>query len=91
MSATVINPALPLGSLAPSQTRWIISRRDDMVWFIGSAAISYLALALMALGFPVTLIYFIWLIGVDGPHVIATVSRTYFDKHERARLGWCFR
>jgi hypothetical protein len=88
MSATVINPALPLGSLAPSRTQWIISRHDDMVWFIGSAAVGYLALALMALGFPVTLIYFIWLIGVDGPHVIATVSRTYFDKHERARLGW---
>jgi hypothetical protein len=46
-----INPALPLAPL-PSRTRWIISRRDDLVWLIGSAAISYLALALMTLGFP---------------------------------------
>jgi hypothetical protein len=82
MSATAIS--LP----APWRTNWIISKRDDLTWFIGSAAISYLAFGLMAAGFPITLIYLIWLIGVDGPHVIATVTRTYFDKQERARLGW---
>jgi hypothetical protein len=89
MSSTVITPSLaavPAPASAP--TRWIISRRDDLVWFIGSAAVSYLALALMASGFPLTLIYFIWFVGVDGPHVIATVTRTYCDKQERARLGW---
>jgi hypothetical protein len=72
----------------PVRTNWIISRRDDLIWFIGSGAIGYLALGLMAVGFPITLIYLLWLVGVDGPHVIATVTRTYFDKQERQRLGW---
>ncbi len=76
------------GAPVAAAPRWIISRRDDLTWFIGSAAAGYLALALMASGFPMTLIYFIWFIGVDGPHVIATVTRTYFDKQERSRLGW---
>ena len=73
---------------APWRTTWIISKRDDLTWFIGSAAVSYLAFGLMATGFPIMLIYLIWLIGIDGPHVIATVTRTYFDKQERQRLGW---
>jgi len=73
---------------APWRTNWIISKRDDLTWFIGSAVVSYVAFGLMAGGFPISLIFMIWLIGVDGPHVIATVTRTYFDKQERKRLGW---
>ena len=42
----------------------------------------------MALGVGVALIQFIWFFGVDGPHVQSTITRTYFDKAERARLGW---
>jgi hypothetical protein len=82
VSTTVV--AIP----APWRTNWIISKRDDLTWFIGSAVVSYAAFGLMATGFPIMLIYLIWLIGVDGPHVIATVTRTYFDKQERQRLGW---
>src|ERR1700733_1437510 len=87
MSSAVISPTFS-GMPATAATRWIISRRDDLTWFIGSAGVGYLALGLMAVGFPITLIYLIWLVGVDGPHVIATVTRTYFDKQERKRLGW---
>jgi hypothetical protein len=29
----------------------------------------------------------IWFFGIDGPHVWATASRTYFDRQERHRLG----
>src|SRR5215471_2947039 len=72
----------------PFRTNWIISRRDDLVWFIGSALAGYVALALLASGVPLAPVYLVWLIGVDGPHVIATVTRTYLDKQERARLGW---
>ena len=88
MSASTIAPVVPTG-VAPARFRanWVISRRDDLAWFIGSAGIGYLALALMAAGFPITPIYYLWMLGVDGPHVIATVTRTYFDKQERARLG----
>jgi hypothetical protein len=89
MSTSALIPALsPSLGTQPFRTNWIISRRDDLTWFIGPAAVSYLAFALMAAGFPITLIYFIWFVGVDGPHVIATVTRTYFDRQERKRLGW---
>ena len=73
---------------APPAVQWIISRKDDLIWFIGSALIGYLALGLMAAGFPIQLIYLVWVLGVDGPHVIGTVTRTYFDRNERIKLGW---
>jgi hypothetical protein len=99
MSSSAITPAFPqpTGSqpigpqsagVRPAGTSWIISRHDDLVWFIGPAAISYLALALMAAGFPITPIYLTWFLAVDGPHVMATVTRTYLDTRERKRLGW---
>ena len=89
MSTAALTPAFPQAlDVRPLRSRWIISRGQDLTWFIGSAAISYLALGLMSVGFPITLIYLIWLVGVDGPHVVATVTRTYFDTEERKRLGW---
>lgn len=88
MSTGVLTAPVAPPALAPWRANWIISRRDDLTWFIGSAVVSYVAFGLMAAGFPITLIYLIWLVGVDGPHVIATVTRTYFDKQERKRLGW---
>jgi hypothetical protein len=71
-----------------SETRWIISRRDDLIWFVGTALVGYAALALMSAGVSLTLLTTVWLMGVDGPHVCGTVTRTYFDKQERRRLGW---
>ena len=88
MSTSVLTTPLTPSIGSPWTTKWIISKRDDLTWFIGSATISYIAYGLMSAGFPITLIYLIWLVGVDGPHVIATVTRTYFDKQERGRLGW---
>jgi hypothetical protein len=67
--------------------KWIISRGQDLTWFIGPALVSYLVLGLLAGGFPMTPLFLIWLIGIDGPHVLATVTRTYFDPIERRRLG----
>ena len=66
---------------------WIINQGEDLTWFIGSGLIGYFAIALMAAGFPVAPLYIIWMFGVDGPHVLATVTRTYCDKNERAKLG----
>jgi hypothetical protein len=66
---------------------WIISRGQDLIWFIGPVLVSYTVLALLAAGFPLTPVFLIWLIGIDGPHVLATVTRTYFDRAERQRLG----
>ncbi len=82
----------PQPSRPPVQDRfrsvWIISRREDWIWFIGSALAGYLAIALMWVGFPLLALQAVWFFAVDGPHVLATVTRTYFDKAERKKLGW---
>ncbi len=85
MSTASLNPA----SVTPSiiRTPWIISRRQDLIWFIGSGGIGYAALGLMALGFPLTPLQLFWFFLVDGPHVLSTVTRTYCDSAERAKLG----
>lgn len=72
--------------------RWIISARDDLVWFIGSVVSSYLLLFLYVSGLvPLVPMAAAWAILIDAPHVFGTFSRTYFDRAERqnrARLLW---
>jgi hypothetical protein len=72
--------------------RWIISARDDLVWFIGSVASSYALLILYVSGIvPLVPMVALWAILIDAPHVFGTFSRTYFDRTERqgrARLLW---
>src|SRR6476659_5141603 len=63
--------------------RWIISAREDLVWFIGSVASSYLLLILYVTGIlPLIPMVAGWAILIDAPHVFGTFSRTYFDKSE---------
>jgi hypothetical protein len=72
--------------------RWIISARDDVIWFIGSVVSSYLLLFLYVRGIvPLIPMVAFWAILIDAPHVFGTFSRTYFDRterHHRARLLW---
>jgi uncharacterized membrane protein len=72
--------------------RWIISARDDLVWFIGSVATSYALLILYVTGIvPLLPMVAVWAVFVDAPHVFGTFSRTYFDRTERQgrpRLLW---
>jgi len=72
--------------------RWIISARDDLVWFIGSVLSSYALLLLYVKGvIPLILMMALWAILIDAPHVFGTFSRTYFDRAERkarSRLLW---
>lgn len=72
--------------------RWIISARDDVIWFIGSVVSSYLLLFLYVWGIvPLIPMVAFWAILIDAPHVFGTFSRTYFDRterHNRARLLW---
>src|SRR3954471_6342268 len=72
--------------------RWIISAREDLLWFIGSVASSY-ALYALYVGRIVPLVPMVvaWAVLIDAPHVFATFSQTYFDREERrsrARLLW---
>src|SRR5438445_1818065 len=72
--------------------RWIISARDDLVWFIGSVVSSYALLVLYVSGLvPLIPMVAAWAILIDAPHVFGTFSRTYFDRaerHNRAPLLW---
>lgn len=72
--------------------RWIISARDDLVWFIGSVVSSYVLLFVYVKGLvPLAPMVALWAILIDAPHVFGTFSRTYFDRTERknrARLLW---
>jgi len=72
--------------------RWIISARDDAIWFIGSVVSSYALLILYVTGLvPLVPMVAAWAILIDAPHVFGTFSRTYFDRTERknrARLLW---
>ncbi|HLF85361.1 MAG TPA: hypothetical protein VI837_14400 [Blastocatellia bacterium] len=68
---------------------WIINKRDDLIWFIGSVVTSYAFLAanlvLVKLGLSVMIMTWIWALGFDGPHVFGTISRTYADNEERRK------
>src|SRR2546428_8675407 len=72
---------------------WIINKKDDLIWFIGSVVTSYAFLAanliLVKLGLSVMIMTWIWALGFAGPHVFGTISRTYADNEEsrkRAKL-----
>jgi hypothetical protein len=73
---------------------WIINKRDDLVWFIGSVIVSYAFLAanlmLVKLGLSVMIMTWIWALGFDGPHVFGTISRTYADREERRKRAKLF-
>jgi hypothetical protein len=78
---------------------WIISRREDLVWFQGSvvAGLALLAFFVMApalddsslsVGHPVVLAVFLWGVLFDGTHVWGTYARSYLapDAASRAAL-----
>ena len=63
--------------------RWIISGREDLIWFVGSVASSYALLVLYVAGIlPLIPMAAGWAILIDAPHVFGTLSRTYFDASE---------
>jgi hypothetical protein len=89
-AATVIAPADARARAV--SVRWIISARDDLLWFIGSVVSSYALFALYVGGIvPLVPMVAAWAILIDAPHVFGTFSRTYFDREERQarkRLLW---
>jgi hypothetical protein len=84
MSATSTQAIAQEAGASAVSLRWIISARDDMVWFIGSVVSSYVLLALYLTGLvPLIPMVAAWAILIDAPHVFGTFSRTYFDRTER--------
>ncbi|HYJ46581.1 MAG TPA: hypothetical protein VEV81_08190 [Pyrinomonadaceae bacterium] len=84
MSATTANAITENARTSAISLRWIISGREDLVWFIGSVVSSYALFALYVSGvLPLVPMVAAWAILIDAPHVFATFSRTYFDRAER--------
>ena len=81
--------AVDEGRKNPVSFGWIINKKDDLIWFIGSVVTSYAFLAanliLVKFGLSVMIMTWIWALGFDGPHVFGTVSRTYADNEERRK------
>jgi hypothetical protein len=92
MSATTAQAVVERERTSVLSLRWIISGREDLVWFIGSVASSYALFALYVGGIlPLVPMVAAWAILIDAPHVFGTFSRTYFDRAERRsrkRLLW---
>jgi hypothetical protein len=92
MSATTAQAINENARTSAISLRWIISGREDLVWFIGSVVSSYALFALYVGGIlPLIPMVAAWAILIDAPHVFATFSRTYFDRTERSsrkRLLW---
>lgn len=77
-------------------TPWIISRRDDLIWFQGSVVAGLCLLALFVAmpmsrhpspGDPVIMAVFLWGVLFDGTHVWAMYSRTYLAPDDGSRSG----
>ena len=88
MSATTAQAITEKSHLGVLSMRWIISAREDLVWFVGSVLSSYLLLALYVTGLiPLVWMVGVWAVLIDAPHVFGTFSRTYFDRTERRTRG----
>jgi len=65
---------------------WIVSRDFDVRWFFGGVMASLLFVALaLARAVPMVLLFWIWLLAFDGPHMAAAYTRTYLDRDEWQR------
>ncbi len=75
-AVTGMGPAKP-------KSPWLISKNDDLIYMIGSSAVSYLFMALIFI-FKVkpSKVFWIYVLFFDGPHIFGTFSRTYADPEE---------
>lgn len=94
MSSAVITSV----SSVKSSPSWIISRRDDLLWFQGSVLAGMTLLLFFALqpalsnnnytaGNPVVMVLLLWGLLFDGTHVWGTYARTYCAKDEESRAA----
>jgi len=73
---------------AAGELGWIGGARFDRVVFFGSSALAVLVGAVMlAVPASVVLLWWAWLLLLDGPHLLATWTRSYLDPVERRARG----
>ena len=72
--------------VARADSGWIIGRRMDLSFLIGSSLAGYLYLLLYtALHLPASFLWWFWSLGFDGTHIFGTATRTFFDREARGR------
>jgi len=77
--------AIPVASARRPGASWVIGPTSDLVFLIGGALVAYGFLAAhLVFGVAAVTLYMAWVLAIDGPHVFATLSRTYLDRDERA-------
>lgn len=84
-------------SAAPLHAGWLVDRRHDLLSTVGGLAASLVLLGLhLGVGVSGLVLWWVWVLTLDGPHIFATLSRTYLDRRERTArrrlllgsLGW---
>ncbi|MEA1882876.1 MAG: hypothetical protein U9N31_10825 [Candidatus Marinimicrobia bacterium] len=87
-----MNPTQIKVDATPFSVNWIVDQKNDLLWFMGACVSGYLLIYLnLGLGISVMLLWWFWIVSMDGPHVFGTLSRTYLDKQEwaiRSPLLW---
>lgn len=71
--------------------RWITGARYDLLWYLLPCVTGYLAVWLhLGLAIPAVVLWWVYVVALDGPHIFATLSRTVFDRQERAARSGMF-
>ncbi|HYH94558.1 hypothetical protein [Hyalangium sp.] len=81
--------AASVAATAPLRTGWLVDRRHDLLSTVGGLAASLVLLGLhLGVGVSGLVLWWAWVLALDGPHIFATLSRTYLDRRERAARRW---
>jgi hypothetical protein len=89
--------AVSVTSAAPVRAGWLVDRRHDLLSTVGGLGASLALLSLhLGAGASGLVLWWAWVLCLDGPHIFATLSRTYLDRRERTArrrlllgsLGW---
>lgn len=89
--------AISLTSAVPLRATWLVDRRHDLLSTLGGLGSSLVLLGLHVWGgISGLVLWWAWILALDGPHIFATLSRTYLDRRERetrrrlllGSLGW---
>lgn len=76
--------AVSLAAATPPRVNWLVNRRHDLISTVGGLAASLALLGLhVGLGVSGLVLWWVWVLSLDGPHIFATLSRTYLDRRER--------
>lgn len=68
--------------------RWLEGPSIDAPFYMGAALAGWAMLLLhVVVGVPALYLYWFWILFLDGPHLWATISRTYLDREERRTRG----